>query len=88
MVDNLKPLWNKIRGLNVPAKVKNLVWRACQNSLPTKTNLVKRKVITDGVCDSHKLQQEDVAHARTIAQNWTVFGTRYHRGIMVSLSKM
>jgi len=24
----------------------------------------------------------------TIAQNWTVFGTRYHRGIMVSLSKV
>ena len=63
MVDNLKPLWNKIWGLNVPAKVKNLVWRACQNSLPMKTNLVKRKVITDGVCDSCKLQQEDVAHA-------------------------
>ena len=63
MVENLKPLWNKIWGLNVPAKVKNLAWCACQNSLPTKTNLMKRKVVVGSVCDICKLQQEDTAHA-------------------------
>ena len=59
----MKPLCNKIWGLNVLAKVKNFVWRACQNSLPTKTNLMKRKVVPDGLCDICKLQQEDTAHA-------------------------
>ena len=47
----LKPLLKGIWGLNVPIKVKNLVWRAAKNSLPIKRNLVKRKVLTDDRCD-------------------------------------
>ncbi|KAL0007627.1 hypothetical protein SO802_009129 [Lithocarpus litseifolius] len=43
--------------LKVLGKVKNLVWRACQNSLPTEMNLVKRRVITDDRCDLCKDQQ-------------------------------
>ena len=66
MVENLKPLWNKIWGLNVLAKVKNLAWCACQNSLPTKTNMMKRKVVVGSVCDICKLQQEDTC---TIVQS-------------------
>ena len=37
--------------LHLPNKVKNFMWRACQNSLPTKQNLVRRIVITDPHCD-------------------------------------
>lgn len=59
----MKLLWNKIWGLKVQNKVKHLVWKACKNSLPTKLNLVRRKVITDGQCDSCKQQHEDVTHA-------------------------
>ena len=59
----LKPLWKRIWGLNVPCKVKNLVWRAAKNSLPTKQNLVKRKVLIDDHCDHCKMQQEDPLHA-------------------------
>lgn len=43
----VKHFWQAIWKLNLPAKVKNLVWTACWDSLPSKTNLVKRKVITD-----------------------------------------
>ena len=35
----------------------------CQNSLPTKTNRVKRKVIAESVCDNCNQQQVDTAHA-------------------------
>ena len=59
----LKPLWKGIWGLNVPCKVKNLVWRVAKNSLPTKQNLVKRKVLTDDHCDHCKMQQEDTLYA-------------------------
>ena len=52
--DSLKPLWQAIWQLKVPDKVKSLVWRACQNSLPTKMNLVKRRLIMDDKCDQHE----------------------------------
>nr|POF07442.1 putative ribonuclease h protein [Quercus suber] len=58
----LTPLWKKIWGLQVPNKVKHLAWKACKDSLPTKTNLIRRKVITEGYCDVCKLHQEDVVH--------------------------
>ena len=47
----------------MPSKVKILVWRAAKNSLPTKQNLVKRKVLTNDYCDHCKMQQEDTLHA-------------------------
>ncbi|XP_030923317.1 uncharacterized protein LOC115950221 [Quercus lobata] len=59
----LTPLWKKIWGLQVPNKVKHLAWKACKDSLPTKTNLVRKKVITEGCRDACKLHQEDVVHA-------------------------
>ena len=45
----LKSLWKKIWGLKVPEKVRNLVWRACKNALPTKMNLLNRKMVTSDV---------------------------------------
>ena len=59
----LKSLWKKIWGLKVPEKVRNLVWRACKNALPTKMNLLHRKVVTSAVCELCNLQTEDPAHA-------------------------
>ena len=61
--DSLKPLWQAIWQLKVSDKVKNLVWRACQNSLPTMMNLVKHRVSTDDKCDLCKDQRENVHHA-------------------------
>ena len=37
--DHEKGLWNKIWALECPNKVRNLIWRACHNSLPSKCNL-------------------------------------------------
>ena len=59
----LKSLWKKIWGLKVPGKVRNLVWRACKNALPTKMNLLHRKVVTSAVCELCNLHTEDPAHA-------------------------
>ena len=59
----LKPLWQAIWNLPVPSKVKNLVWRATKNSLPTKDNLVRRKIIQNGCCDACREHTEDVKYA-------------------------
>lgn len=59
----IKPLWQAIWNLNVLSKIKNLVWRACHDALPSKTNLVKRKVLSDATCEICQAQQEDGSHA-------------------------
>ena len=43
----VKPLWLAIWNLLVPNEVKNLMWRAAKNSLPSKVNLVHCKIIQD-----------------------------------------
>ena len=44
-------------------KVRNFVWRACKNSIPVKTNLMKRKVLNEDRCDHCHLSCEDTSHA-------------------------
>ena len=44
-------LWKSVWGAVVPNKIKSFVWRACQNILPTKSNLYCRQVINFGVCE-------------------------------------
>ena len=39
------------------------MWRAAKNSLPSKVNLVRRKIIQDDCCDLCKEHKEDVKHA-------------------------
>ena len=48
---SLKPLWQAIWNLPVHNKFKNLVWRVAKNSLPSKENMVCRKIIQDTCCD-------------------------------------
>jgi len=39
------------------------MWKACSDSLPTKTNLVKRRVLTESVCHLCDRAEEDMHHA-------------------------
>ncbi|XP_065627884.1 uncharacterized protein LOC136066852 [Quercus suber] len=58
-----KVLWRTLWSLQVPNKIKNLVWRACRNSLPTKENLVRRTIIECPTCDRCKQAPESALHA-------------------------
>ena len=62
-VANLKPLCQAIWNIPLPNKVKNLVWRATKNSLPSKANLVHRKIIQHDCCDLCREHKKDVKHA-------------------------
>nr|POE50682.1 putative ribonuclease h protein [Quercus suber] len=56
-------LWKMIWGLSVPRKVRNFLWRACQNALPVKYNLKRRHILTEDTCEACKMEVEDIYHS-------------------------
>ena len=61
--DSDKQLWKMIWSMKVPPKVKNLMWRACRNAMPTKTALLRRTITVSQLCDRCHVPQEDPLHA-------------------------
>ena len=55
--------WFGIWKLKMPRKVKHFLWRPCTNSLPTKVNLMKQKILVDPLCHCYGKQPEDIMHA-------------------------
>ena len=55
--------WKGIWSLQIPNKVKNLLWRAYRGALPTKEALVRRTIIEDLLCDRCHETQESPLHA-------------------------
>ena len=55
--------WSSIWKINVPGNIKHFIWKACSNSLPTKENLMKRRVVQDTVCQRCSNDSEDVVHS-------------------------
>ncbi len=56
-------VWKEIWSLNVPKKIQQFMWRATNNSLSTKCNLAKRKILPDPICESCRKSHEDTLHA-------------------------
>lgn len=51
--------WSKIWSLDIPPKIKHFFWKACNNVIPVKKNLVKRNINTPffpNVHVMHKLE--------------------------------
>ena len=47
----LRRFWKTLWGLDIPSKVRHFAWRACKDILPTKENLMRRKVLLDEQCE-------------------------------------
>ena len=62
-VEVMKTVWNKIWQLQVPNRVRSLLWHVGSDSLPTKANLFFRKLILDSCYLSCKNGLEDTLHA-------------------------
>ncbi|KAL0006060.1 hypothetical protein SO802_013621 [Lithocarpus litseifolius] len=58
-----KLVWSVLWKLCIPNKIKIFGWRACNDILPTKCNLVKRNIITDDKCHICTREAELVFHA-------------------------
>jgi hypothetical protein len=56
-------VWNSLWNLPIPNSVKVFMWRACNDILPTRLNLLKRRVIDDGRCPWCNFEEETTAHA-------------------------
>ena len=78
-----KRLWKGIWTLKVLNRVKNLIWRSGSDSLPSKSNLKKRKIPIDATCSICGLEPETSLHAiwscPSLLQVWNV-----HFGWLVS----
>lgn len=62
-VNELKSTWNAIWKLQVPNKIKLLMWRVGSDSLPTKVNLTKRMLLTEIACTQCNQWPKDTLHA-------------------------
>ena len=58
----LMRFWKYLWSCNILHKIHHFAWRACKEVLPTKENLVRRKVLLDGACDECNLEEESSAH--------------------------
>ncbi|KAK3217989.1 hypothetical protein Dsin_011959 [Dipteronia sinensis] len=55
--------WKFLWRMKIPLKVKIFVWRACENWIPTRTNLLLRKVPSDSICPCCDQKAETTMHA-------------------------
>lgn len=56
-------LWSRIWKLKLLGKIIHFLWRACSDCLPTKVNLMKRKIVADPQCELCGSLPEDTKHA-------------------------
>ncbi|XP_074328418.1 uncharacterized protein LOC141666327 [Apium graveolens] len=54
--------WIKLWALPIPPKVKNFIWRAIQDNLPTLCNLQERHVEVASLCPVCKQAEENLEH--------------------------
>ncbi|XP_057802912.1 uncharacterized protein LOC131018204 [Salvia miltiorrhiza] len=61
-------LWNKLWKVKVPPKVRNFLWRAARNNLPSKEQLLSRGVVVGGECETCKTSIENLWHKFSFAR--------------------
>jgi len=53
----------EVWSMDVSNPVKMFIWRACHNVLPTRLNLLKRKIIDDVTCPCYGRDEETIVNA-------------------------
>lgn len=55
--------WRRLWKVRVPNKIKKNLWRACSKALPTRCNLLRRKMLEDPTCPHCSIGNESTMHA-------------------------
>jgi hypothetical protein len=55
-------IWKVIWNLEVPNSVIMFMWRACNDLLPTKCNILKKRMVEESMCHSCCREEETVVH--------------------------
>ena len=58
-----KNLWRSIWSLQVPNRVKTFLWRVCHDAIPTKSNLKRRHILVDSLCECCWKEDKTPLHA-------------------------
>lgn len=69
-----KLIWKFLWSLKVPNQVKTFTWRACHGILPTKFNLLKRKVIEEDICPCCNMENETLSNAIWLCPGARMYG--------------
>ena len=62
-IDEDTQIWKRIWSMNVPQKVKTLLWRACREAMPTKCSLFRRKIAEEDLWVRCRATTENSLHA-------------------------
>ncbi|KAK9989370.1 hypothetical protein SO802_029609 [Lithocarpus litseifolius] len=68
-------------------KIKHFLWRACTNALLIKTNLLKRKIITNAHCTICSKEPETIVHALWSCEAARVVWKKYLGWITMGLGR-
>jgi hypothetical protein len=78
-----RDFWRRLWALPVPNVEKNFIWRACQNILPTRDNLHKRRIILDPLCPVCGLEAETGFHilwqCPSAMDAWTLGAAKFQK---------
>ena len=61
--EGMAELWSRIWKLKVLGKILHFLWKACTDCLPTKVNLINRRIMDDSHCEPCGRLPEDTKHA-------------------------
>ncbi|XP_075651545.1 uncharacterized protein LOC142622019 [Castanea sativa] len=59
---HLRSFWKQLWSCQIPHKIRHFAWRAARDILPTKANLVARKILEDSNCEECGLCAESFYH--------------------------
>ncbi|XP_062157888.1 uncharacterized protein LOC133865460 [Alnus glutinosa] len=61
-VQSAIPTWRRLWNLKLPRFILIFIWRACNDILPTKINLYRRKIVIDQLCPMCNSEAESNGH--------------------------